>query len=356
MAEPAPDLTLVPAPLWQEAERRATALRPLAALPACSRAQARAAAAALGITERQVYRLRRQRRIELDEGVLFVAIEEMRGIEARARVTTRTARRNQARRLGLRVVAEPNPHPIEQASPWQARVIERTGSPEPFDVEEWCAWRTSRSSLSRRSYHRRLAGVGTPRPHARPVVDRPSPRRNRPGVARHRPSVRAGADQAAQPVDRWADQQRQEHDRREVSAPAFADAEPVRRARGRTAPGDADADGASIWRFCASILGALNAPIAFNVPGERLERQALDLLRTVGVRVLIVDELQNLLAGTQRRRAECLNMLRFLGKSTKRSTACRRWRKEGGVEGETLEQGALLDLPRPRHLYRSLPP
>ena len=82
-------------------------------------------------------RLRRQRQSELDEGVLFAAIEEMRGIEAQARVATRTARRNQARRLGLRVVAEPNPHPIEQASSWQAHVIERSGSTEPFDVEEW---------------------------------------------------------------------------------------------------------------------------------------------------------------------------------------------------------------------------
>ena len=43
----------------------------------------------------------------------------------------------------------------------------------------------------------------------------------------------------------------------------------------------------SIRRFYASALGALNAPVAFNVPGERLERQALDLLRAVGVRVLI---------------------------------------------------------------------
>lgn len=69
----------------------------------------------------------------------------------------------------------------------------------------------------------------------------------------------------------------------------------------------------SVRRFYASILGALNAPISFALPGERLERHTLDLLRAVGARMLIVDELHNLLAGTHRRRAEFLNMLRFLG-------------------------------------------
>jgi putative transposase len=82
-------------------------------------------------------RLRRQRRGEVDESVLFAAIDEMREIEARARATTRTSRRNQARRLGLRVIAEPDPQLTEPTKPWQSHVIERTGSSEPFDVEEW---------------------------------------------------------------------------------------------------------------------------------------------------------------------------------------------------------------------------
>ena len=60
MVDAASDLSLVPEPLWQEAERRAAVLRPLAALPACPREQARAAAAVLGVTERQVYRLLRR--------------------------------------------------------------------------------------------------------------------------------------------------------------------------------------------------------------------------------------------------------------------------------------------------------
>lgn len=82
-------------------------------------------------------RLRRQRQSEVDEGILFAAIEEMREIETRAQATTRTTRRNQARRLGLRVIAEPDARPIGQASPWPVRLIEGAGSSEPFDVEEW---------------------------------------------------------------------------------------------------------------------------------------------------------------------------------------------------------------------------
>lgn len=82
-------------------------------------------------------RLRRQRQSEIDEGMLFVAIEEMREIEVQARTTTRKIRRNQARRLGLRVIAEPEPRLSEPASPWPVRAVEGTVSSEPFDVEEW---------------------------------------------------------------------------------------------------------------------------------------------------------------------------------------------------------------------------
>ena len=82
-------------------------------------------------------RLRRQRQGEVDEGILFAAIEEMREIEARARTTTCTTRRNQARRLGLRVIAEPDPRLTEQASTWPVRIVAGVDPSEPFDVEEW---------------------------------------------------------------------------------------------------------------------------------------------------------------------------------------------------------------------------
>ncbi|TCQ99175.1 TniB family NTP-binding protein [Neorhizobium sp. JUb45] len=69
----------------------------------------------------------------------------------------------------------------------------------------------------------------------------------------------------------------------------------------------------SVRRFYASALDALNAPISRNNSTDRLERQTLELLRIVETRMVIIDELHNLLSGPHSRRAEFLNMLRFLG-------------------------------------------
>jgi len=66
----------------------------------------------------------------------------------------------------------------------------------------------------------------------------------------------------------------------------------------------------SLRRFYCALLIALNAPVSFNVPGARLEGQALALLRAVEARVLLIDELHNVLAGTHVRRAEFLNTAR----------------------------------------------
>ena len=66
-------------------------------------------------------------------------------------------------------------------------------------------------------------------------------------------------------------------------------------------------------RFYSALLAALNAPVSFNVSGARLETCALDLMRAVEARVLIIDELHNVLAGAHAKRLEFLNMLRFLG-------------------------------------------
>ncbi|MGI8476673.1 MAG: TniB family NTP-binding protein [Thermomicrobiales bacterium] len=69
----------------------------------------------------------------------------------------------------------------------------------------------------------------------------------------------------------------------------------------------------SVRRFYSALLTALNAPVSFNVPGARLESHALELLRAIEARVLIIDELHNMLAGAHAKRAEFLNTLRFLG-------------------------------------------
>jgi putative transposase len=84
-------------------------------------------------------RLRQRRRGELDEGALFAAVEEMRAIEAGAKVATRSARRNRARRLGLRVIddSKPGPDPVRPLAPWAGADIAPADPLKPFDVEEW---------------------------------------------------------------------------------------------------------------------------------------------------------------------------------------------------------------------------
>lgn len=69
----------------------------------------------------------------------------------------------------------------------------------------------------------------------------------------------------------------------------------------------------SVSRFYMALLAALGAPL---VPRRRLadlERLALTLSRAVGVRMLVIDELHNILAAHHGGRREFLNLLRFLG-------------------------------------------
>jgi hypothetical protein len=69
----------------------------------------------------------------------------------------------------------------------------------------------------------------------------------------------------------------------------------------------------SVIRFYVALLAAMGAPLR---PRQRLaerEQVALTLLRAVGVRVLVIDELHNVLAGRGESRREFLNLIRFLG-------------------------------------------
>ena len=69
----------------------------------------------------------------------------------------------------------------------------------------------------------------------------------------------------------------------------------------------------SALRFYTALLSAIGAPLR---PQQRLpeaERLALSLLREVGVRMLVIDEIHNVLAGPGEKRREFLNLLRFLG-------------------------------------------
>lgn len=69
----------------------------------------------------------------------------------------------------------------------------------------------------------------------------------------------------------------------------------------------------SVARFYALLLTTLGVPLAGRRKLLDLEGMALRVLRAVGMRVLVIDELHNMLAGNSRVRREFLNLLRFLG-------------------------------------------
>ena len=69
----------------------------------------------------------------------------------------------------------------------------------------------------------------------------------------------------------------------------------------------------SVSRFYVALLAALGAPLRPRLRLFVLEQLALSLLRSVGVRMLVIDELHNVLAGNGSNRREFLNLLRFLG-------------------------------------------
>lgn len=69
----------------------------------------------------------------------------------------------------------------------------------------------------------------------------------------------------------------------------------------------------SVSRFYLALLAAMGAPVRPRQRLSEMEQLALSLLRRVGVRMLIIDELHNILAGNSVSRREFLNLLRFLG-------------------------------------------
>jgi chromosomal replication initiation ATPase DnaA len=69
----------------------------------------------------------------------------------------------------------------------------------------------------------------------------------------------------------------------------------------------------TIARFYALLLHAMQAPFSMKAKVSDLETVALDLLRKCNVRMLIIDEIHNMLAGRQNVQREFLNLIRFLG-------------------------------------------
>ena len=69
----------------------------------------------------------------------------------------------------------------------------------------------------------------------------------------------------------------------------------------------------SVARFYAMLLAIIGAPLRPRAKVAELEHLTLKLLRSVQTKILVIDELHNVLAGTIDVRKEFLNLLRFLG-------------------------------------------
>jgi hypothetical protein len=69
----------------------------------------------------------------------------------------------------------------------------------------------------------------------------------------------------------------------------------------------------SIKRFYSALLAEIGAPVRHRQELGGMEQQVLGLLRSVKVRMLVIDELHNIMAGSGKNQREFLNLLRFLG-------------------------------------------
>lgn len=75
-------------------------------------------------------------------------------------------------------------------------------------------------------------------------------------------------------------------------------------------------------RFFAQLLAAAGAPPSARCDIVDLEQTALRVLRAIGVKVLVLDEVHNILAGPQRDQRVILNLLRFISNELRISLVC----------------------------------
>lgn len=75
-------------------------------------------------------------------------------------------------------------------------------------------------------------------------------------------------------------------------------------------------------RFYHRLLSVIGAPPPTRATLGQLETQALRLLQETAPRMLIIDEVQNLIAGTYREQRRMLNLLRFLGNELRIPLIC----------------------------------
>ncbi|MGB3386509.1 MAG: TniB family NTP-binding protein [Pseudaminobacter sp.] len=75
-------------------------------------------------------------------------------------------------------------------------------------------------------------------------------------------------------------------------------------------------------RFYHRLLAVIGAPPPSRATLGQLETQALRLLKEIDPRMLVIDEVQNLLAGSNREQRRMLNLLRFLGNELRIPLVC----------------------------------
>lgn len=75
-------------------------------------------------------------------------------------------------------------------------------------------------------------------------------------------------------------------------------------------------------RFYHRLLSVIGAPPPTRATIGQLETQALRLLQEIEPRMLVIDEVQNLIAGTYREQRRMLNLLRFLGNELRIPLVC----------------------------------
>jgi Cdc6-like AAA superfamily ATPase len=78
----------------------------------------------------------------------------------------------------------------------------------------------------------------------------------------------------------------------------------------------------TVGRLYAAVLAGLGMPGAIGSRSPDREVMAMRLLRQLGCRMLLLDELHNLLAASGARQRELLNLLRYLGNELRIPVAC----------------------------------
>lgn len=78
----------------------------------------------------------------------------------------------------------------------------------------------------------------------------------------------------------------------------------------------------SIPRFYSMLLHVLNVPTRARSRVIELESLTLKILQKIKIRLLVIDEVHNILAGSSSEQREFLNLIRFLGNQLKISIVC----------------------------------